>query len=45
MKKLCSVTGVLAGLGRMIGIPLSRWVGLPCVGLPRGGKAGLPGPP
>jgi len=35
----CSVTGVLAGLGRMTGTPLSR---LKDVNV---GEVGLPGPP
>lgn len=37
----CSMTGVLAGLGRLIGVPiwpLSRWVSMI-------GKVGVPGPP
>ena len=36
----CSVTGVLAGLGRRTGTPLSR-----VDDVPTGGMVGLPGPP
>jgi hypothetical protein len=40
VKGLCSVTGVLAGLGRIMGTPLSLFVDMPA-----GGLDGLPGPP
>lgn len=37
----CSVTGVLAGLGRIIGVPI--WPLSRCVS--KGGNVGVPGPP